>query len=202
LSGVNKGCENNRTVISTAGEYGLRAALAGDPAAVVLLIGIVEHKICGFFGKEAYTLDVNGNAVFMESLTKALEALTASIAVEEDEFTNSDDVAKLWEIEETPPRPKPALSARAQRFLRQAIAAWNKPHAFGDAARHEARLFVGVRTIRDGRMEVIFEHGVLFGTNERPERFDVSTKMCIRDALQKAVEVAEIKAQQLAWSRR
>lgn len=190
--------DHDRIVLSATGESDLRSVLASDPAAVLMLIGVAQYKIRGFVGREAYTLGANETAIFAQSLKKALEAVTASIAADSDESGESSNMGWLWDIEEASPHQTPTLAARACRFLRQMIAAWNRPHALRDASRHDARLLLGVRTIRDGRMEVIFEHGVLFGTIARPERFDVSTKMWIRDMLQKALDAAEIKVAQLS----
>lgn len=188
----------NDTVLSTAGAKGLRAALSTDARSVLLLVGAYKRGnvvVGGFPGKELYTLGRSSKALLVHSLSKALEAVNASIAVhaaaEDDEPINSEAMAKLWEIEEIEPeRHASPLAARLRRFFKQTWFAWNKPDALSEAAKHNAWLLVAVRTISGG-MQVIFEEGILLG--DRQNLMTDSNRRFVRDALQKALEMAEIK---------
>ena len=159
-----------------------------------MLVADEQGKVHASWGKEFYALDANGNAQFVQSLTKAVEAFTASISLEEEELTNSEDLQKLWEIEPTVHRKCAAL-ALARRFFVQLVRAWDKPCALRAAAKRGAHLLIGVRNIGNGEMEVIFEEGLLSGTVERPPSLDASGKRWLVQALRKAIDIAERSGQ-------
>jgi hypothetical protein len=71
LSDESEARENDRTLLSTAGERGLPAVLAADLENVVALIGVLGADAEIFFEPVLETLDAHTKALLAESLTQA-----------------------------------------------------------------------------------------------------------------------------------
>lgn len=167
--------ENDRTLLSTAGEKGLPSVLAADRENVLVLIGWLVGGAQIFFEPVLETLDAHTKELLTESLTKAADFVAASV-------TSDVYLPQCQHISAT-------AGARMRGSFRRWI--YRKRHILEkatDVLRGEGWL-VGVRAIeQNAKMEVIFEERLL------ESLLNANGKARLQEALRRAAYVLEVRS--------
>jgi hypothetical protein len=174
LSDAEQTRENDRTLLSTAGEKGLPAVLIADRENVVLLISTLKAKPFNteIFFEALETLDAHTKGLLIESLWRAAEFVAASI-------TSEVYLPQCRQISAT-------RSARLWGSFRRFI--YRRQHILKKAAALSVGMLVGVRALdQKTRMEVIFEEGLL------ESLLNAEGKGRLLEMLQRAIHVLEIR---------
>jgi len=165
LSDVNE----DRIVLSTAGEKGLPAILVADRENVAMLLG--ARTIDGavhvhILFEKLETLDANAKALLLEALQKAAEfvaGMNSEACLPQCRHIRATPTARLW-----------------GSFRRLT---GNRQHILKQAAKLRLGLVVAARTIVKTRIEVIFEEG----------RLNANGKARLVEGLRRAAHVVELR---------